>query len=299
MLMPLTVALSEPGWRVRWYYYLSSGLVSYTRLKAALNGSSVAVHKGYLLSIPSAATLQALFEANPALELHSGSPIVRPMHFWTSTPEASGHHLALWHRMGEERTRTYAAREAQPMHVLLEVSEAFTVVNSDMKLRRMVLQDGMSCCFVSDTSQVRGVPVELSGATYFSPEELKEEYPTGGVYTVFAAMPSTVFAVAAIDPYNKHGIRYKSGFEKLGWKEVHSPHFLLSPWGIHLAAWRTELAAGQTLQVPYQRGLFGSVAVLAHAPVSPAASGGLSPPGFGGGISQRVAFGEALGTAFA
>lgn len=261
LLAPITLAL-EPLWRVQWYYYLGSGILSYSRIRSAMNESDSIVRKGYLLSIPSATDLEALFAAYPDLEIHSGAPITRPLHFWSSTPGAVGHHWAFRHRLGEQ-TSAYQGADKQSKHVLLQVVEAFTVVNGELRLRRMELEDGMPCCYTGDTSQLQDVPVELRGATFFAPEGLKQQHLAGGNYTVFAAVPATVFAVAVVDPYNKQGGRYKSGFDRLGWLEVPSPGFFLSPWALHLDCWRADLAAGETLTVPYQSGLFGSVAVSA------------------------------------
>merc|ERR1712085_70760 len=83
----------------------------------------------------------------------------------------------------------------------------------------------------------------------------------GSKFVVSASLPVTIFAVAAIDPYNKHQGRYKSGFETLGWEAVPVSGFLLTPLAVHMGCWRRKLAAGDTLEVPHWSGLFGSIAV--------------------------------------
>merc|ERR1712048_285364 len=92
------------------------------------------------------------------------------------------------------------------------------------------------------------------------------EHQSAGNFTVMSTVDATVFAVAIVDPFHRHGFRYDSGFEDLGWQKVDAPSFRIAPWGLTVGCWRRSLAQGTALVVPHRSGLHGSVAVGAAKP---------------------------------
>lgn len=260
--------------RVRWYYYLSAGAVTAADLDAALGPGGVAESKGYEISLPSVGDLQALFALQPALEVPvGGGPEPLPAHLWTSTPApavpGAAARWALRHKAGEQAAAYAEASLSERKHALLEVAEVLTVTHSAGRLTRLPLADGSPCCLGGDRRQrLAGLPGELLGATLFMLDGDLRTRRRPGLFTLQVGAAATVFALAAVDPYNKHGGLYDSGFQALGWERLPAAAFRLEPAGVWMACWRATLLPGAVLEVPHAPGLFGSVAVsvgAAHA----------------------------------
>jgi len=253
---PLVVHISG---RARWYYYLSYGPLPLPKLRTALDGSFTSIRKGYRIGVPSISALEEVFTMYPELEIRSGAPALKPTHFWSSSFDNNGDAWAVRQRLGDPVV-AYASPADQSKHLFLEITEVFTVAHAS-RLRRVVIEEGVACCYTSDISRLSNVPRDLLGATFFVRDHPEDQVRKASKFVVSTSLPVTIFAVAAIDPYNKHQGRYKSGFETLGWEAVPVSGFLLTPLAVHMGCWRRKLAAGDTLEVPHWSGLFGSIAV--------------------------------------
>lgn len=187
---------------------------------------------------------------------------------WTSTAQESGHYWAAKVRLDGQAPVFYAAPVDQPKLLILEVSEAYTVTHGGVTMHRRYLRSGMPCCFEKDSKTLEGVPPEAHGATFFALGGSAGHHQGAGAdaFGVISSVPVTVFALAVIDPYRRHAGLYNSGFEDLGWSQVHAPDLVLSPWALPVACWKVDLAPWTPLKVPHQGGLYGSLAVSAVRP---------------------------------
>jgi len=263
LIGPVTVSIA--GY-VRWFYFLSRGPTSHRALKEAFNGTSFLIMKGYKLTLPGLEDLKRLFESG-------GSDVVKAApgglanhlwrHFWTATAKDSGHSWAVKVRLDGRDPMEYVAPEDQLKLAMLEVSEAYTVTHGVVSMQRRELISGMPCCFEVDSRTLEGVPLEVEGATFFAIGGSSGDHRKGGVFAVVSTVPVTVFALAVVDPYRRHGHLYDSGFEDLGWSQVPAPDLLISPWGLPMNCWKIDLAAWKPLKVPHRGGLYGSLAVSA------------------------------------
>lgn len=263
--MPVVIDLDEEA--PRWFYVLSSR-ASMLDFRTMLGSQLSAVLKGYLISLPASHTLETLLSKVPEIEFAgSGTDQVetQPRLLWTSssaTDVGRAVYKALIHRIGFPILSFFPDRgDQEELNAVLEVSEAFTVVHGTSRMRRLDLEDDMLCCFTEDHDWLQGVPIQAVGATFFALSGSYMANARPDFFTVVASLPVIVYALDAIDPFNKHGDLYKSGFEDLGWEKVASPGFLLQPNQVHMGCWRRALQPHIPLQVPHGKGLFGSVAV--------------------------------------
>merc|ERR1711990_856314 len=158
----------------------------------------------------------------------------------------------------------YAASDYTLKRVFFETVEAFTVFyeNQSVPLRRASVEEGMTCCLSDDDGFIQGIPPELNGATYFALSGCREDFEgKQGSFSVFSRIRAIVFAVQIYDVYHRSSGKFNSGFEKLGWKQVHGPRFRLSPWGLIVGAWQRTLGAGESVLVPHSSGISGGVAL--------------------------------------
>jgi len=274
LAVPITPFLNSS---TTWFYFLNSGPTSLVDLVAALNGNAARgrVAKGYRLSLPSSFdVLKAVFSRFP----DTNSPDQdswpnehnHPLHVWTSMQQSPGVYTAATGRLGplfNPGFSSYAASSSDAKLVFLQVQEIFTVWHGSDQLRRMQLFDGIS--IGSDTTssgQLQGLPAILEGASYFTLGS--GAFLAPGNFSVIVAEPSVVFAIAAVDPYQRHDGKINSGFEELGWEEVVSGlsgSLRLQPFGLHVACWKRNVAVGTLLQVPHRTGIRGSLALKVAA----------------------------------
>lgn len=250
----------------RWYYYLRRGVTSHAELSNVYGGK---IHedmrtmelKGYTISIPSLSELQMLMSRSaPAIGYATSN-----WHVWSATPSdaAPGSYWAVHagNLTTGSRIQSYFADMAVSKHIILSVAEAFTVAHGDTQLQRLVMREGMQCCFLDDPKFVEGVPREILGATYFALPEGAHDSRKAGIFVITAAVPVTVYAVAIYDVRANYKFSFDSGFPELGWQQVLSPGFRLMPWRFPMGCWKTSLDPGNVLQVPHQAGLYGALAI--------------------------------------
>lgn len=269
LVAPVTPFLNSS---TTWFYFLNSGPTSLVDLVLALNGSAAQgrVAKGYRLSLPSSIdVLEAVFGRHPNTK--SPDPDSwpnqhnHPLHVWTSMQQSPGVYMAASGRLGWPLS-SYAASASDVKLVFLQVREIFTVWHGNDQLRRMQLFEGITIGSDSNSGKLQGLPAILEGASYFTLGA--GVFPAPGNFSVMVAEPAVVFAIAAVDPYQRHGGKIDSGFEELGWEEVMSGlsgNLRLQPFGLHVACWKRNVAVGTILQIPHRAGLRGSLALKVAA----------------------------------
>jgi hypothetical protein len=191
--------------KLRRYYALRQGTMTMIKLRNLLRLQAFAVLQGYKLTLPSVEDLSLLLNGQNGPMCRGGQCDVMPFgehinwHVWTSSPSGSPGSYWVIHagNVTTEHQRKYAADETESKYVMLEVSEAFTVVAGDYKLTRMRIHEGMHCCFEQDGKALKNVPKELLGATFFELGGRHKDHKADS-FMVVTEVDAVVYAIMAL-----------------------------------------------------------------------------------------------------